>query len=213
MRDPSHLNEEHVVRDGLRPHQQPRHPSQLKISTPSRGGGTPPLARASEPGGYCPCEKKFGRIGTVYAFRVAVQERVCAFRGTPLGAARPNRLYCDARCRARAHKRRQSPGLYVVDGLDPDRARAGSDDEEIEAKLLDLMLEHARTSWQACRWLMQSRWPQRWGRACVSDRNRRWLSSIGRPADAAEEPVTIWDEIDETYQQRLERNDPRWISA
>ena len=47
--------------------------------------------------------------------------------------------------------------------------------------------------------------------AAVSERARRLLRAFDKSEPVDAEPVDVFDELDELHDQRVERQDPRWL--
>src|SRR4051794_32440167 len=88
-------------------------------------------------------------------------DRVCLGCGERLPlTSRSDRTTCSDACRTRLSRIRRvvrlpAPRLDVlIAGLDPARA---------EALLVTLIAMAARDSWTAAAWILERRWPERWG--------------------------------------------------
>jgi len=97
----------------------------------------------------------------------APSARTCAFCGNPLIGGRADRVYCDARCRSKASKRRRravAPPLYAVpDPVDVDELDLTDEDADLKEALLMQVLKHSKTSWRAATWYLERRWPHEFG--------------------------------------------------
>ena len=81
-------------------------------------------------------------------------DRVCAGCGEPLTwPGRSNRRHHDARCRKAAYTRRQrerqAPGL--------------AERNPSEVDLVEYVARGGQTNWRAAAWLLERRYPERWG--------------------------------------------------
>jgi hypothetical protein len=116
--------------------------------------------------------------------------RLCAACETPLPAdARPNRPYCDRRCRANAYAARQRAArtALVVELPVRDGALA-------EQTLVQAIERAAADPWRAAAWLLERRWPERW--------------STSRKPPTASGDVDEFDpfaEVDQIAEQRRKR--------
>lgn len=96
-------------------------------------------------------------------------ERRCVVCGLELEAnADARKRYCSPRCRQVAFRRRtQSPRLrLVVDEAlagEPSESEEGDEDERLQAALMGAVLRGSQTDWRAARWLLEIRWPERFG--------------------------------------------------
>ena len=95
--------------------------------------------------------------------------RTCATCGEELPAlARSNRRYCDDRCRRRAHERRHRPQVEpelapVVPIADDARLVEAVERATDETRLVAIVAAEARRSWRAAAWVLERRYPERWG--------------------------------------------------
>jgi hypothetical protein len=95
----------------------------------------------------------------------------CEACGDELPAtARRNRRYCDARCRRRAHEERHAPDAPEFAAVVP--VAAITEDEHVQELLAKVLAEErlvaqvaagAKTNWRASAWLLERRYPERWG--------------------------------------------------
>jgi endogenous inhibitor of DNA gyrase (YacG/DUF329 family) len=90
--------------------------------------------------------------------------RRCATCGRSIAEdADRRRRYCSGRCRQVAFRRRsQSPRLRLVDA-DATAELDGDEDELLQGELVNAVLRAAQTDWRAARWLLETRWPERYG--------------------------------------------------
>jgi hypothetical protein len=102
----------------------------------------------------------------------------CEQCGDPLPAtARRNRRYCDQRCRRRAFEERHAlPKAAPELPAAPERQLAPvvaiGDEEHVQELLARVLAEErlvaqvaagAKTNWRASAWLLERRYPERWG--------------------------------------------------
>ena len=99
----------------------------------------------------------------------------CEACGDELPAlARRNRRYCDARCRRRAYEERHAPEPELPAARDqPLAAVVPIGDEQPVQELLARVLPEerlvaqvaagAKTQWRAAAWILERRYPERWG--------------------------------------------------
>jgi predicted nucleic acid-binding Zn ribbon protein len=90
--------------------------------------------------------------------------RPCEVCGAEL-TGNDRQRYCSTRCRVAAHReRRRRPTLRLVDVQPLAEAELDDDeDERLQAALLKAIIGAARTDWRAARWLLETRWPARYG--------------------------------------------------
>jgi hypothetical protein len=97
---------------------------------------------------------------------------VCAVKCEACGdelpaTGRSDRRYCDARCRRRAFEERHAaaPELAPVVPLSEDEQHV----QELlgrvlrEERLIGLVAAGAKTNWRAPAWILERRYPERWG--------------------------------------------------
>lgn len=120
-------------------------------------------------------------------------ERPCEGCGQPLGPSRPNRRHHDARCRKAAYLRRQherkTTEPVMAPGLDRE---AVLEEATSEARLLIYVAQAARSSWRAAAWLLERRYPERWGRG-------------GETEPGVPDPADPFAEVDELARRRRAR--------
>jgi hypothetical protein len=97
-------------------------------------------------------------------------ERLCEGCGKPLPAsARPNRHHHSHACQKRAYRRRQREREAAAAeravgsfGLRPEQEAALAAATS-EPRLLALVAREAPTNWRAAAWMLERRYPERWG--------------------------------------------------
>jgi predicted nucleic acid-binding Zn ribbon protein len=91
-------------------------------------------------------------------------DRRCAVCGRTIaeGADR-RRRYCSGRCRQVAFRQRaRSPRLRIVDVAELDELDE-DEDEKLQSALVGAVLRASQTDWRAAKWLLETRWPERFG--------------------------------------------------
>ena len=91
-------------------------------------------------------------------------DRLCEGCGNPLGPGRPDRKHHGPACRNMAWRRRQAGTapvpVMVMPSPDPSAVLAEALSEN---NLLIPIVHAARTQWRASAWLLERRYPERWG--------------------------------------------------
>jgi hypothetical protein len=130
----------------------------------------------------------------------------CEACGDELPAtARRNRRYCDARCRRRAYEERHAATVAELEPVSP--VGDITSDEHLqellgrviaEERLVALVAAGAKSNWRAAAWILERRYPERWGPA--------------RRPDEPELPVPVGDdpfvEVDMLAARRHVRLEP-----
>jgi hypothetical protein len=125
--------------------------------------------------------------------------------------ARRNRRYCDARCRRRAYEERHAPEPELP--AEPERQLAPvvpiGEDEHVQELLARVLAEErlvaqvaagAKTNWRASAWLLERRYPERWGPVRPQED-----AEPAPPAVGANDPFA---EVDQLAARRRARNRP-----
>jgi hypothetical protein len=130
----------------------------------------------------------------------------CEACGDELPAlARRNRRYCDARCRRRAYEERHAPTPELPASLAPVLPIGEDEQAHVEELLRRVLAEErlvaqvaagAKTNWRASAWLLERRYPERWG-------PRRPQDELDPPAAAAEDDP--FAEVDQLAAKRRAR--------
>jgi hypothetical protein len=123
-------------------------------------------------------------------------ERRCENCQRILGPSRSDRRFCSTACRVAAYRRRQQPAAPPEpQPLSPEMERVLAEATR-EERLLALVAHAARTNWRAAAWILDRRWPERWGRQPRS-----------RPVEVPpqSEGDDFFREIDELARKRRER--------
>jgi hypothetical protein len=128
----------------------------------------------------------------------------CEACGDELPAlARRNRRYCDARCRRRAYEERHAPAAPELAPV-----AAITDDEHVQELLARVLAEErlvaqvaagAKTNWRASAWILERRYPERWGMPRPQDEPQP------APPAGADDPFA---EVDQLAARRRARDRP-----
>jgi len=98
---------------------------------------------------------------------VQLVERRCEACEAPLPTVgRRDRRYCDARCRAAASARRRRKAADAAPGATsaiPPELQEALDRALAEPLLVGYIARAARSNWRASAWLLERRYPGRWG--------------------------------------------------
>jgi hypothetical protein len=120
--------------------------------------------------------------------------------------ARRNRRYCDARCRRRAFEERHAPDAPELAPVVP--FAAITEDEHVQELLARVLAEErlvaqvaagAKTNWRAAAWLLERRYPERWGPV-----RRQDDQEPGAPVVRPDDPFA---EVDQLAAKRRARRD------
>jgi len=129
---------------------------------------------------------------------VAAEPRRCQSCDRELAStSRPDRRYCGAACRQRGYERRRGeahglavePATALLADLEHALGQATS-----EVVLVAQVASAAKTNWRAAAWLLERRFPERWGRA-------RRPADDDEPTPPATEPDPF-AEVDELAERR-----------
>jgi hypothetical protein len=91
-------------------------------------------------------------------------ERRCAACGAVLAStSRPDRRYCNSGCRVAEHRRRRDVLATRVTRDDLARLLDRLAGPAGEAALVAGITRAASEHWAAAAWLLERRWPERWG--------------------------------------------------
>jgi hypothetical protein len=131
----------------------------------------------------------------------------CEQCGDPLPAtARRNRRYCDQRCRRRAHEERHAPAAPELAPVVPVAASTGEEHVQellarvlAEERLVAQVAAGAKTNWRASAWLLERRYPERWGPP------RPAAEPDVPPAVAEDDPFAEVDMLAAKRRARIER--------
>jgi hypothetical protein len=143
---------------------------------PAKAGGTPPGTPLARPRRDRISREKPARErnGTATPARRAGSRRgriVCAVKCEACGdelpaTGRSDRRYCDARCRRRAFEERHAaaPELAPVVPLSEDEQHVQELlGRVLRERLIGLVAAGAKTNWRAPAWILERRYPERWG--------------------------------------------------
>jgi hypothetical protein len=105
---------------------------------------------------------------------------VCGSCGSVL-TGRSDRRYCSAACRKRAHRQHQLEERRSLEELVGEPAEGACD----EPWLVGQITAAAATNWRAAAWLLERRYPERWGlrSRSTSERSRSIVSDVFAEVD------------------------------
>ena len=98
----------------------------------------------------------------------ATAKRSCVACSKSIEGTDPRRRYCSDRCRQRQHRQRFRRAahrpLRLIEGSFEEPREPAEFDRALEVSLVESVIAAAEAgSWQAARWLLERRWPRRWG--------------------------------------------------
>jgi hypothetical protein len=108
--------------------------------------------------------------------------------------SRPQRRYCSAACRQSAYERRRRWRSVAVispsEATDIERILASATSEE--RLVLQVAAAAAKGQWRASAWLLERRWPERWG---PPEKRSAVEVVVDRPPNAIDDVFAELDEI------------------